>query len=122
MTPKELYDLHTKVFNEAYDGIAELMRQHECYDLDLTDYEDDLYLPPVTVWDDVGQRTVIAKVTDIHLVPGHIEFDFALYHGGGHICRGNEVSLDVSEMLDVYSTVDTIFRDHASDFENQENQ
>ena len=116
MTPKELYDLHTKVFNEAYDGLAELMRQHECYDLELSKYEEDLYLPPVTVWDDVEQRTAIAKVTDIHLVPGHIEFDFDHYIEGGYICRGNEDDLDVSEMLDIYSTVDTIFRDYASDF------
>jgi len=116
MTPKELFDLNTKIYNEAYDGIAETMRRHDVLDLDLTKYEDDCYFPSdvsVFVWDDVEGRPISARVTAIHLVPNHIEFEFCANDEGGtvgkYLFRANECYVTAEEMMSLYSVVDTIF-------------
>lgn len=117
-TPNELYQRAITIYNESCDGIAELMRSHNCEELNLKDYEIqyDTQLPALLLYthnsylldgDDEGY--VNGRPTVIRLVPDHFEIDVDAWNGGGYIDTINETCLDAMEVLRIYRAVDEIF-------------
>lgn len=118
-TPQELYAMGVTIYNEACDGIAELMRSHNRDELNIKkyEYEYDLQLPVIQAYvydsyqldgDDEGY--VSTRPTLLNLVPGHISIELDRYNGGGYVTTTNETNLNLLEVLQLYRVVDEIFR------------
>ena len=106
------------IYNEACDGIAELMRNHKMDSLNLAKYEMqyDLQLPAVKCYvydsylldgDDEGYA--VGRPTSLELVPGHIGIGLDQFNGGGYLGYVEETDLDILEVLQLYRVVDEIF-------------
>ena len=117
-TPQELYAMGVTIYNEACDGIAELMRNHKMDSLNLAKYEMqyDLQLPAVKCYvydsylldgDDEGYA--VGRPTSLELVPGHIGIGLDQFNGGGYLGYVEETDLDILEVLQLYRVVDEIF-------------
>lgn len=117
-TPQELYGMGVTIYNEACDGIAELMRSHNKESLNLEKYEMeyDLQLPAIKVYvhdtyllDGEDEGFVVGRPTSIELVPGHTGIELDQWNGGGYLDYIQENDLDILEALQLYRVVDEIF-------------
>ena len=117
-TPAELYAMGKTIFNEACDGIAELMRNHNCDELDLKkyEYEYDLQLPAIECYvhdtyllDGEDEGFVTGRPVRLTLVPGHIDIEIDHWNEGGYLDYTNETDLTFLEALQLYRVVDEIF-------------
>ena len=88
------------------------MRSHNCNALNLDAYQKlyDFYIPMVSIYDDIRGEFVSSTVSEIRLVPDHIEFELDYYANYGYFEPTNETDLNACDIMTVYGLVEKIFR------------
>lgn len=106
------------IYNEACEGIVELMKSHNKESLNLEKYEMeyDLQLPAIQHYvydtyllDGEDEGYAIGRPTSLDIIGGRITIDLDQWNGGGYLDSVNGNSLNILEMLQLYRVVDEIF-------------